>query len=259
MSGLSLVKEPSSRGALSLSFLIRTRWVSMVNERPLVSFTFDGFPKSVVSSAADLLEANGAAGTYYLSRIFNGATVEGIEYYDLGDVERLIEKGHEIGCYTASNLRAPSVSRSELLADLDENARFARDHFGDVRLTSFAFPFGDIDLSTKFLMQARYASCRTTSPGVNHRVTDLGALRAEPLYSNLTSPQKVESLIKLWARPRSWLIFHTQDVAEHPSPNGCTPALFEAAVKSALAAGCQVTPVRGGLGAIRFRQSRRKA
>ncbi len=256
MSPQSVFARLSGRANRLSASLVRTRTVRAVNDRPIVSFTFDDFPKSAVASAAALLENQGVAGTYYLSRIFNGATIDGIEYYDVQDVKRLIDNGHEIGCHTASHLHVPQVSRDDLIADLEANARFLSEHVGDVRMTTFAFPFGDMNLSTKFLAQGRFSACRTTSPGVNQFVADLGALCAERLYSNLTSPAAVRSLIERNAKPRTWLIFYTHDVADHPSRYGCTPALFESALSGALAAGYQVLPVRNALGAIRFRQTR---
>jgi len=233
--------------------LISTRGVTMVNERPIVSFTFDGFPKSAALEAATRLERRGAAGSFYMSRRFCGATVDGIEYYDLDDLRRLVDNGHEIGCHTAGYVRAPSIGSEQLTADLDANAEFIRAQFRDLRMTTFAYPFGDIDMRTKLRMERRFAACRSTSPGVNAGVADLGALRAEPLFSRSTDARAVKSLIERSARPRSWLIFLTHDVEETPSPYGCTPALFEHALESALALGCQVLPVRNALGCIRFR------
>ncbi len=255
MSDRSVLDRLSGRVNRLSASLVRTRTVRMVNERPIASFTFDDFPKSAVASAAALLEKEGVAGTYYLSRTFNGATIDGIKYYDVADVKRLIDNGHEIGCHTASHLHLPQVSREALIADFESNAAFVRDHVGDVRMTTFAFPFGDIDLSTKLFAQARFSACRTTSPEANQSVADLGALRAVRLYSGLLDPDAVRSLIERHAKPRTWLILYTHDVVDGPSPHGCTPALFESALKSALAAGYQVLPVRNALGAIRFRHS----
>jgi peptidoglycan/xylan/chitin deacetylase (PgdA/CDA1 family) len=225
----------------------------MVNEQPIVSFTFDDFPKTAVSQAAPILERLGLAGTYYLSRNFCGATADGMAYYDLSDLKRLIDNGHEIGCHTASHLHVSQATRAELAADLKTNADFLRAHFGDVRMSTFAFPFGDIDMGSKLLVQARFAACRTTKPGVNRRVADLGALRAERLYAHQASPETISALVTQAASPRSWLIFYTHDVSDSPSPFGCTPALFESAVNSALEAGCRVLTVRNALGPIRFR------
>jgi hypothetical protein len=140
-----------------------------------------------------------------------------------------------------------------LVGDIEANAQFLRDNFGDVRMRTFAFPFGDMDLPSKLTLQQRFAACRSNLPGVNRGVADLGSLLAKRLYSRLTDENRVGSLIARSAQPRSWLIFYTHDVDDDPTDYGCTPALFEAAVKSALAAGCQVLPVRNALGPIRFR------
>jgi peptidoglycan/xylan/chitin deacetylase (PgdA/CDA1 family) len=249
----SLFDKLAGRANRLSASLVRTRTVRMVNERPIVSFTFDDFPKSAVANAAAILEQVGAAGTYYMSRTFNGRTADGIRYYDLADLRRLVDNGHEIGCHTASHLHATQVAPSAFIADVEDNAQFLREHFGDLRMSTFAFPYGDIDLPRKLLLQSRFAACRTTSPGVNRGVADLGALRAERIYSRLTTADALKALIEGAAKPRSWLIFYTHDVSEDPSPHGCTPALFESALKSALAARCQVLTVRNALGPIRFR------
>jgi peptidoglycan/xylan/chitin deacetylase (PgdA/CDA1 family) len=239
--------------------LISARGVAMVNEKPIVSFTFDGFPKSAALKAAPALERRGAAGTFYASRHFCGATADGIEYYDVDDLRRLVDNGHEIGCHPSGSARAPSLGPAELIADVEANAEFIHAQFGDLRMTTFAFPSGDIDLRTKLRMQGRFAACRSTSPGVNAGVADLGALRAEPLISRSTDAAAVKSLIERSSRPRSWLIFFTRDVDESPGPYGCTPELFEHALDSALSTGCQVLPVRNALGCIRFRAPRRNS
>jgi peptidoglycan/xylan/chitin deacetylase (PgdA/CDA1 family) len=233
--------------------LVRTRTVRMVNERPIVSFSFDDFPKSAVRNAAAILERHGVAGTYYLSRSFNGRTVDGIDYYELADLRRLLDNGHEIGCHTGSHLHATRVGRSRLLEDIETNAEFVREHFGDVRMSTFAFPFGDMNLPTKLLLQDRFAACRSNVPGINRCVADLGALRAARIYSRSTNVEALTALIKRSAQPSSWLILYTHDVDDDPSPYGCSVTLFQAAVRSALAAGFQILPVRNALGTIRFR------
>ena len=230
--------------------LVRTRAVRMANERPIVSFAFDDFPKSAVSNGAAILEGRGLAGTYYLSSSFAGTQVDGTEYYDLTDVRRLIDNGHEIGCHTASHLRAPATSAAQLLDDLESNAQFVRERFGDLRMTTFAFPFGAINVAAKLLLQSRFVACRATLPGVNRGSVDLGALKAERLYSNSVSAERIRTLIDRAAGPRSWLILYTHDVSDSPGPFGCTPALLETALKCALKAGFEVLPVRNALAPI---------
>jgi peptidoglycan/xylan/chitin deacetylase (PgdA/CDA1 family) len=232
---------------------VRTRTVRMANERPILSLTFDDFPQSAARVGARILESSGLAGTFYLCRSFCGAAADGIDYYDRGDLRSLIDAGHEIGCHTASHLHVSGVPNSRLGEDIHSNAQFVRDELGDVRLSTFAFPFGDINLSAKLFLQTQFAACRSSLPGGNFRTADLGALRAERLYSRLTSPEALRPLLKKFAVPRSWLIFYSHDIADDPSPYGCTPALLESAVRSALDAGYRVLTVRNALGAIRFR------
>jgi hypothetical protein len=131
---------------------------------------------------------------------------------------------------------------------------YLHEQFGNVRMTTFAFPFGDINLGTKILLQERFAACRAPAPGLNHGSVDLGALKAQRLYSNAINPEGVTRLIKEAAASNVWLIFYTHDVDKQPSKYGCTPGLFEAALETALAEHCAILPVRNALGMIGFRQ-----
>ena len=142
----------------------------------------------------------------------------------------------------------------QALRDIEENATYLRDQIGDVRMTTFAFPFGDINLGSKILLQERFAACRTTAPGLNHGSVDLGALKAQRLYANAINPEGVTRLIKEAAASNAWLIFYTRDVDEQPRKYRCTPGLFEAALETALAEHCDILPVRNALGMIGFRQ-----
>jgi len=232
---------------------VSTRTVRMVNQRPIASFSFDDFPKSAATSGAAILERRGFRGSYYLSARFQGLTEDGIDYYDSDDVVRLADYGHEIGCHTASHVHAPDLGRARLESELESNAAFLREALGDVRMTTFAFPFGDIDLRTKLFMQDRFAACRTTSAGINRDIADLGALRALSIYSGTTDAERLRAVVRESATPRSWLIFYTHDVSATPSPFGCTPELLQAAVDAVAEAGFDVFPVRNALGPIRFR------
>src|SRR5260370_19908566 len=100
------------------------RQVRMLNERPIVSFSFDDFPKSALR-AADMLSSNGAAGTFYFCSAFCGRTIGQTHYYDLPDAEYLLANKHELGCHTASHLHLSQSGRDELTADLDKNVEFS--------------------------------------------------------------------------------------------------------------------------------------
>jgi hypothetical protein len=46
---------------------------------------------------------------------------------------------------------------------------------------------------------------------------------------------------------RGWLIFCIHDIANHPSPYGCTPDLLEAAIEGARRRGVEAVTVAQGL------------
>ena len=251
---MSIIARILDRVRREIALAVRTRTVRMRNLRPIVSFSFDDFPKSAVTNGARLLERHGVAGTFYYCRSFNGRTVDEMDYYNIDDLRRLVSNGHELGCHTASHILVSRYSRADLLRDIEENAAYLRAQFGDVRMTTFAFPFGDINLGSKILLQQRFAACRTTAPAMNHGSVDLGALKAQRLYSTAINPGGVTRLIKEAAASNAWLIFYTHDVDEPPTKYGCTPGLFEAALETALAEHCDILPVRNALGMIGFRQ-----
>jgi peptidoglycan/xylan/chitin deacetylase (PgdA/CDA1 family) len=251
---MSIMTRILDRVRREIAITVRARTVRMRNLRPIVSFSFDDFPKSAVTIGAGLLERRGVTGTFYYCRSFNGRTVDEMEYYNIDDLRRLVSNGHELGCHTASHILVSRYSRADLLRDIEENATYLREQVGDIHMTTFAFPFGDMNLGSKILLQERFAACRTTAPGLNHGSVDLGALKAHRLYANAINPEGVTRLIKGAAASNAWLIFYTHDVDERPGEYGCTPRLFEAALETALAEHCDILPVRNALGMIGFRQ-----
>ena len=243
-----MLAKLGARANRAAAGLFRTRLARMANARPIVSFTFDDFPKSALRGA-EILSSHDAAGTFFLCSCFSGGAVDGMRYYDPGDIRLLLENKHELGCHTASHAHVPRLRRDELTADLDRNAEFARKCF-NLELATFSFPFGDMSLSSKLLVQSRFEACRSSLPGVNRGFADLGALRAVRLYSKLIDAKALQRLVESAAQKSSWLIFYTHDVDESPTAFGCTPALFEAAVRAVIGAGCQVLPVREALAAL---------
>ena len=64
------------------------------NTTPMVSFTFDDLPKSAVTTGADLLEAHGARGTFYVSGGMVGLSTPDCAAGDANDVLTLHRRGH---------------------------------------------------------------------------------------------------------------------------------------------------------------------
>jgi hypothetical protein len=62
---------------------------------------------------------------------------------------------------------------------------------------------------------------------------DLQFLRAIPLIDRQIDRDGIERAFDRVQTNNGWLIFYTHDVAEKPSPYGCSPRLIEHALKTA--------------------------
>lgn len=213
-------------------------------DEAVVSFTFDDFPGSAASAGAKILEAHGARGTFYVAgSLVDGTSREYGDYCRRAELTALVAAGHEIGCHTFGHARVSTLSPRGLIDELDRNAAFIGACLDGYAMRSFAYPFGDIRPFRKLQAQTRFASCRGNSPGVNSGRIDLGDLRAERIYERSIDHDHVTAMLRSAAKAPAWIVFYTHDVADRPSPYGCTPATFERVVKNVVAAGASILTV----------------
>jgi peptidoglycan/xylan/chitin deacetylase (PgdA/CDA1 family) len=242
------------RGLARAQRAVRTalfaRTVAMRNRRAIVSFTFDDFPQSAVSNGARLLEENGARGTFYLTGSYCGQVAYEVPQYFADDLVAVANAGHEIGCHTFTHPRVSTLSAAALNKEIELNAAFLARHLPGAEFRTFAYPFGDLSFTATMRLQSRFAGCRCSEYGLNIGTADLGRLRSIRLYEQIIGLEQVSDLIKQAVTKAAWLIFYTHDVTEAPSPYGCTPSLFEHAVKSAISAGAEIRPVDAALKAV---------
>jgi len=235
-----------------LAKYVKTKRLALRNEQPIVSFTFDDFPRSAVTNGARVLEAAGAYGTFYLAGGLAGADVDGRSMATKDEIAELAKRGHEIGCHTFSHARLPKLDAAATEDELARNRAFFTDLVKDGILTNFAYPFGDLTPARKLQLQAEFASCRGISPGINSGTADLGQLKAVALYDHLYSQDQVRALIRQAKAENGWLIFYTHDVEQGPMRYGTTLGLFEFSVNCAKDEGCAILSVRNALGAAAF-------
>src|SRR6185312_10953437 len=67
---------------------------------PLISFTFDDFPRSAFVEAGSILKRYGALATYYASLGLMGKQSQMGPMYQFEDLKELVQRGHELGCHT---------------------------------------------------------------------------------------------------------------------------------------------------------------
>jgi peptidoglycan/xylan/chitin deacetylase (PgdA/CDA1 family) len=219
---------------------------------PVVSFTFDDFPRSALTEGGRILRERGWAGTYFAAGRFCGRREGGLDYFDRDDLVQAAENGHEIGCHTFGHLRLPGTRPEEIEADLQRNAEFVAEALPDHRLSSFAYPFGDLDLGRKALLARRFPICRGIWPGINAGRMDFAQLKAVPLERNSLAGLDVQAWLDRAEAERGWLIFFTHDVSDDPSPYGCFRRTFEAAADAVARRGIRVLPVKNAVGLARF-------
>jgi peptidoglycan/xylan/chitin deacetylase (PgdA/CDA1 family) len=226
------------------------RTVPMRNRSAIVSFTFDDFPKSAVSNGARLLEDFGVRGTFYATGSYCGRVVDDIPQYGVEDLAALARAGHEIGCHTFTHVRVSTLSRASLNREIDLNAAFLAGQLSQIDLRSFAYPFGDLSFAATMQLQSRFTACRSSQPGLNIGVADLGRLQSVRLYDRLIGRQDIFKLIRQAATNNAWLIFYTHDVSDRPSNFGCTPGLLKHAVEAASEAHLGILTIDNAVKAI---------
>ncbi len=219
------------------------REVPLENREPIVSFSFDDFPRSAYSVGGSILESFGARGTFYTACGLMNTCNELGNQFRMDDLDSLLDRGHELASHTYSHLSARSVSCEAFCRDV-EKGRQAIEKVTGAESLNFAYPFGHVTLRAKQALGLSLASARGIFPGFNGPKADLNLLRANSLYGDLDGAGRVEELIAENCRRKSWLIFYTHDVRPNPSPYGCTPALLEAAVSCAAQSGCRILTVR---------------
>ena len=210
---------------------------------PIVTFSFDDFPRTAYSVGGAILEQFGGRGTYYVAAGLMNTSGELGEQFRVEDLHSLLEKGHELGSQTFYHSSSRSSSIDAFRADV-EKGREALKELTGVDPANFAYPYGHATLESKKTLGQTLASSRSNFAGCNGPEVDLNLLKANRLYGDVDQSRSVERLIRQNVVQKSWLIFYTHDVRPNPSVYGCTPALFESAVSLAARSGSRILTVQ---------------
>ena len=200
---------------------------------PIITFSFDDFPRSALTIGGDIIERFGGRATYYVSMGLMGTSNDLGEHFRCADIRSLVERGHEVASHTFGHLSARKTPIEEFLTDVNYCEKAIRKDLSVNPSKNFAYPYGEVTLTTKRRMGPRMGSCRGTSGGLNGPDVDLNLLRANRLYGGIDQLDAAKRLIVENEKRRSWLIFYSHDVARNPSRFGCTPALLEEVVSFA--------------------------
>lgn len=247
---MATIRDSLKKAYYSAVSAVHRRPVALGEAPPMVTFTFDDFPRSAYDAAGATLRAFGGHGTYYAAPGWMDGGPPSSDRYRTADLPALLRDGHELGTHTYSHVSCRSLSTAAYAAEIAKGHEALQQLVGDRASAHFAFPFGAVTPAVKKVAARQCQSCRVTIGGCNGPVTDLNFLRANRLYSDSVPFSQIEALIAGAARPGRWLMFYTHDVRDRPSPFGCTPQYFEDTVRCAVAAGMRVLTVGEVLAAI---------
>lgn len=228
-----MLSEARAKVGHRLAMHLHVDLFRMRNSTPMVSFTFDDLPKSAATTGAELLEAHGARGTFYVSGGLVGGATPDWAAGDADDVLSLHRRGHEIGCHTFSHQRACDLDEAAMTAEIVRNREYFRALDPTMQIDSFAYPFGYGSFARKYQLRSEFQTCRSIVPGVNAGSVDLQFLRAMPLIDREMDRDGLERAFDEAQSSNGWLIFYGHDVADRPSPYGCSPALLDLALDAA--------------------------
>ncbi|MFC3076976.1 polysaccharide deacetylase family protein [Phenylobacterium terrae] len=214
-------------------------------ERPMVSFTFDDAPASAARTGAELLEARGLKGAYYVSAGLAGSEGPMGRYAEPDDYRRLAGAGHEIGCHTYSHLDCGRAAGHAALSEAVRNAEQLE--AWDIPFpATFAYPYGDVAAGPKAILAARFRLLRALHPGLVEKGCDLNQAPAVGIEGPDGEASARRWLDKARAR-KAWLILYTHDVQDSPSKWGCTPKALAGLIDAAVDGGFEVVTVAEGV------------
>ena len=221
------------------------RMISVKADAPIISVTFDDFPKTAASIGAPMLEAKGWRGTYYTSAKLEGTTNHHGPQFDRSDVIALDKAGHEIAGHSYDHSDLSQMSLKDVINQVRENkAKLSAYNLGQ-SIDNFAYPFGAASASLKQLLQNEYRSMRGIRAQTHQGSADLNELSSYGFYSS-TADSIIDRIGALNSKP-VWMTVFTHDIQDAPTPWGCTADEFGALLDAIESSGARVMTTRQAL------------
>jgi len=219
-------------------------------KRPIVSFTFDDFPRSALFEGADIMAKYKWRATFYVAAGLAGIHNHHGQSFDKSDLMRLQSKGHEIAGHTYSHLDCEQSSQEQVLAEIERNKAALKAMGVKTPIEHFAWPYGATNIANKAALSGHFKSMRGIMPGVNRRRADLNCLKSAPLSTDAKLEPTLKLIEGLKKRP-GWLILFTHDVRDGPSEWGVTPEEFLRTIAAVKTSGALVLPVGEALEVVK--------
>ena len=230
-----------------------TQWrkacvAQVVPDRPVVSFTFDDFPKSALNGA-DVIEKHGGRAGFYACTSFLGqrSPVLG-EMFDADTLAELRTRGHEVGAHSHTHLDCAKTRLEQVERDIGENLVALAEAGHHETVSAFAFPYGETTYLAKRWVGDVFATGRGILPGFNLGETDRSQMRAVELGASDAHRRRAIAMLEACLRRKAWLFFFTHDVGASPTTYGAPLDLIEElAARAADGGAILATPTLGAV------------
>jgi peptidoglycan/xylan/chitin deacetylase (PgdA/CDA1 family) len=211
--------------------------------KPVVSFTFDDFPRSALWNAGATLCERGLSGTYYASFGLMGSTAATGEMFNAKDLEEFIRQRHELACHTFDHYDSWNTAPEEFEASVRRNQRAVSEYLPGLKFKSLSYPISWPRPATKRRISSHFECARGGGQTFNCGSVDLDFLKAFFVEQSREDFETIRRTIETNSRVGGWLIFATHDVCDSPTRFGCTPNFFSKVVECAVASGAEILPV----------------
>lgn len=214
---------------------------------PLISFTFDDFPRSALLVGGAILNEFGLSGTYYAALGLAGKETPTGQIFFPDDLRTVLERGHELGCHTFSHCDSWQTDPRTFEESIIENQEALRQLIPGAEFKTFSYPISPPRPLTKAKIAGRFRCCRAGGQVFNIGTADVNQLSAYFLEKSRHDVASVKEVIDRNRQARGWLIFATHDISREPTPYGCTPEFFREVVQYAANSGARIVPVAKAL------------
>jgi peptidoglycan/xylan/chitin deacetylase (PgdA/CDA1 family) len=128
------------------------RPATLHSERTIVTFSFDDIARNAATVGAKILEDEGARGTFFVAGGLMGKRYGPWQFAEMSEIVALHTASHEIGGHTLSHPDCQLLSRADLLDETAKNAAIFEAAIPDIKLASFAYPYGSVGCRQKRVM-----------------------------------------------------------------------------------------------------------
>lgn len=209
--------------------------------KPIVTITFDDFPKTAAINGNKILNTFDAKATFYISFNLLGKFSDiGLPIANLDDIENLLKYGHELGDHTFDHCDASKFDYRHYEKSIIENRLQLQKFFPNLSFSSFAYPFGSLKPINKKIVSKYYKVSRGIQSGINSGLTDLNFLKSVHISGDEERFENYKKIILENVTKSGWLIFFTHEVESNPTPFGCTEKLLSKILEFSLQTNNQI-------------------